>query len=212
MKRLILVLFTFGLISIGGLAAASAGPAPMIDNANAQIKVQPSTFKATTCPGTYAINYLGAPAQYVTYRGAWKGTENEGAGPLGLTPYNLTGPFTVKNVVWTINLTTDRGVLTGTAVLNSVSPTSGALAKTYTGPMTLITQGLPGDVSGANGVPARGWINASTFTANAADGNALLANVEFRILPGFAAFGQFGDANASMNIPDYSVITNHQAC
>ena len=211
MKRLILVLFTFGLISVGSLAAANAGPAPMIDNANAQIKIQPSPFKATSCPGTYAVKYLGAAAPYVTFRGTWKGNEIEGAGPLGLTPYNLTGPFVVNNVVWTINLTTDRGVLTGTVTLKSVPPTAVAVAKTYSGPMTLITQGLPDSAAG-NGVAARGWINASTFTANVADGNSILANVEFRILPNFSAVGQFGDANASMNIPDYSVITNHQAC
>ena len=214
MKRFIIALSAAALISTAGLAVAevaTAAPPPIIDNANARINVQPSKFVATACPGGDAANYVNQPANYITYRGSWKGVENEGGGPLGLTNYNLTGPFTVAKIVWTINLNTGRGVLTGTATLKSVPATGAAAVKTYSGPIRLITQGLPDSAAG-NAVPARGWIDASTFTANVADGSTLLANVEFEILPGFAAIGQYGDANASLNIPDYSVVTNNQAC
>jgi hypothetical protein len=79
MKRLIMALSTFALICAG----SSLGP------------------------GVYAVKHVNQPAKYITYTGSWKGTETEGAGPLGLTDYNLTGKWVVKKVVWTINLTTD---------------------------------------------------------------------------------------------------------
>jgi hypothetical protein len=183
MKRLIMALSTFALICAG----SSLGP------------------------GVYAVKHVNQPAKYITYTGSWKGTETEGAGPLGLTDYNLTGKWVVKKVVWTINLTTDRGVLTGNIVFSSVPPAGGPSANTYEGPLTLITQGLPQASTGA-AVPARGWIDASTYTNGVADGGSVLANAEFQINPAFGATGQFGDANASLAIPDYSVITTNQVC
>jgi hypothetical protein len=116
-------------------------------------------------------------------------------------------------VVWTINLSTGRGVLKGTAVLKSVPATGGEVQTTYSGPLTLITQGIPGNASGGdNDVPGRGFIDAKTYTNNAVDAGNLLANVEFEITPGFAAVGQFGDLNPSLGIPDYSVAFNNQPC
>ncbi len=201
MKRLILAASAFSLVFAGSIAAASAAGGPEIDEANATIQVGASSFVTTTCAGEDGI-------KYETFRGTWKGGETETTP--GFTDYNLTGPFTVKKVVWTVNLTTDRGVLTGTASLKSAPSGSTTLEATYAGQLTLITQGLPNAAGSA--VPARGWIDAATDTNNAPDGGSLLANVEFQINPGFAAFGQFGDANASMGIPDYSVTTTNQTC
>jgi hypothetical protein len=202
---------TFVLVSAASsLAVAGANPPVSIDEANATIQVPSSNFTASQCAGVYAVGYVNNPANYVTYTGTWKGSETEGVGPLGLTDYNLTGKWTVKKVDWTINLTTDRGVLTGDIVFQSVPPNGGPKAVTYEGPLTLITQGLPNTAGAA--VPARGWIDASTYTNGSPDGGSLLANAEFVISPGFAATGQFGDANASLNIPDYSVITTNQVC
>ena len=59
-------------------------------------------------------------------------------------------------------------------------------------------------------MPARGWLNAATYTNGVADGGSLLANVELQIGAGFAANGEFG--NSSMGILDYSVTTNNQTC
>jgi hypothetical protein len=74
--------------------------------------------------------------------------------------------------------------------------------------MVLITQGLPN--AAGDTVQARGWINAATYSNSVADGGSLLANVEFAILPGFAANGSFG--NSTMGFQDLSVATNNQAC
>jgi hypothetical protein len=196
MKRVIAALVASALMAVGtgvAFAAASSG-VPEVDEANATIQLAAAKFVPTACPGEDGISY-------VTYRGTWKGGETD-TSP-GSTDYNLTGTLTIKNVVWTINLTTDRGLLRGKATLTGV----GAKVPTYSGALTLITQGLP--AAGA-AVQARGWESAATYTNGVADHGSLLANVELEIGAGFAANGLFG--NASMGINDISVATNNQAC
>ena len=201
MKRLIVAAATGALIWAGSVAVASALGQPNINNANAQIQVKPtSTFKVTQCTGVNGVPYM-------TWTGSWRGAE---AGPASGT-YNLSGPVTVSNVVWTVNLKTDRGVLTGSASLQSPPPSGGPVQQTYLGPLTLITQGLP-DVGSAASVPARGYIEAPTYTGGVKDGGDLLANVEFRINPGFSATGEFGDLFPSLSTPNYSVTTDNQSC
>jgi hypothetical protein len=199
MKRILLALSATCLVVGGGIAAAAAVGTPEIDQANATIQVKPiSTFVPKVCAGEDGI-------RYETWRGVWKGGETD-LTP-GSTDYVLSGPITVGNIVWTVNLKTFRGVLTATAALTA--PAGTAVAKTYNGLLTLITQGLPNNPAGA-AVPARGWLNAATFTKGVADGGRVLANVEFQITPGFAANGQLG--NGSMGLPDWSVATNTQTC
>jgi hypothetical protein len=198
-KRLIAALSATAVMAIGGGAAIAAAPgAPEIDEANASMQLKAvAPFVPTRCAGEDGI-------PYETFRGTWKGGETD-LTP-GTTDYSLSGPMTVKGIVWTINLKTDRGLLRGSAVLTGNAAT--APTRTYVGPVTLITQGLP-DAAGAV-VPARGWINAATYTKDAADGGSLLANLEMRIGPVFSANGQFG--NGSLGFPDLSVTTNNQTC
>jgi hypothetical protein len=174
-------------------AAASSG-VPEVDEANATIQLAPAKFVPTACAGEDGISY-------VTYRGTWNGGETDTTP--GSTDYSLTGPLTIKSVVWTINLSTGRGLLRGKATLTGAS----TKIRTYYGALTLITQGLP--AAGAV-VQARGWESAATYTNGVADGGSLLANVELQIGAGFAANGLFG--NASMGINDISVATNNKVC
>ena len=182
------------LAGTGVAFGLTAGP-PEIDSAVATIQGKATKFAAARCAGEDGI-------PYITYRGAWAGGESSSSA----TDYNLTGNWSVKGIVWTINLKTQRGVLHGVARLVSTSAT-GATVLTYTGPMTLITQGLP-NTAGAV-VQARGWIDAPTYTANKVDGGSLLANVEFQIGAGFAPNGEFG---TTMNFQDLSVVTNNNVC
>jgi hypothetical protein len=199
MKRVIAALATAMMVSAGaGAAIAGASGQPEVDEANASIQLPATNFTSTGCAGEDGV-------KYVTFRGAWKGGETD-LTP-GSTDYSLSGPLTITNVVWTVNLSTLRGVLHGVATLSS--PTAGAPFKTYAGPITLVTQGLPQSTSNST-VPARGWIAAHTYTNGTADGGSLLANVELQIAPGFAANGEFG--NGSMGFPDFSVTTNNQTC
>jgi hypothetical protein len=204
MKRLIVAVATSVFIMGGGAAiAAAATSGPEVDIARATMQLRPAKFVPTHCAGEDGIDY-------VTYRGSWSGAETDGLP--GSTDYSLSGPLTVKGIVWTINLKTQRGVLRGMADLTSDS--TKAVGNTYLGPITLITQGLPA-VGSAAAVTARGFINARTYSPSpasahtVADGGSLLANVEFQILPSFAANGEFG---ASMGFPDYSVTTNNLVC
>jgi hypothetical protein len=204
MKRfsvLLAALAACAAVGAGGAAIAAAAGQPEIDRANANIQVAPSKVAVTKCLGEDGI-------PYETFTSSWKGGEAENVP--GSTDYNLSGTFTVSKLVWTINMATQRGVLTGTATLKSPPPGGTATQTTYSGPLRLITQGIP-DSAGAY-VPARGWIDANTYTGNVKDGGSLLANVEFQIAPSLAAHGQFGDLNPSLNIPDYSVVTNNQVC
>jgi hypothetical protein len=197
MKRIIAATATAIAVVAAGSGVAMAfvvGP-PEVDVANATIQMGSPTPTPTpvTCAGEDGNTYQ-------TYSWNWAGGET-GAAPA--TDYNLSGSLKVKNVQWTINLTTGRGVLEGTATLTN-STTAG---QTYSGPLVLITQGVP--AAGAV-VPARGWINAKTFTRGVADGGSLLANVEMQITPGFSANGEFG--NGSMGFPDWSVAYNNKIC
>jgi hypothetical protein len=199
MKRIFAAIATSAMIVAGtGIAIAAASSVPEVDEANATIQLGSTKFVPTACTGVDGV-------PYVTLRGTWKGGETD-LTP-GSTPYNLTGPLTIKKVVWTINLNTDRGLLRGTAVLTGAEP-SGAAETTYSGPVTLITQGLPG--TAGETVPARGWVNAATYTNGVTDGGSLLANVELEVGSGYAANGELG--NSTMGILDYSVTTNNQTC
>jgi hypothetical protein len=197
MKRIIAVAAAAAAVvaATGGVALAYTIGTPEVDQANATIQMGSATPKVTTCAGED-----GNP--YETLQWNWVGGETDTTP--GSTDYNLTGKLKVKNAQWTINLNTGRGVLQGTAVLQNPA----AALKTYSGPLVLITQGLP--ASGAV-VPARGWINAATYsTSGVADGGSLLANVEMQIGGGLSANGVFG--NASMNFPDWSVAYNNKIC
>lgn len=181
---------------IGGVASAVVGT-PEIDNANVDIRVQAApTFTPTRCAGED-----GMP--YVTYRGGWRGSEAD-VTP-GSTDYDLNGALTVGKIEWTVNLKTRRGVLTGVAVLTS--PASGL--RTYAGPITLITQGLPTTDTSAQ---ARGWLSAPTYTQGQPDGGRILANVEMQINSGFTANGGFGDAGPGFGTPNFSVATAGKTC
>lgn len=102
MKRIIAGLIVAAIVVGGaGIAGALVG-SPEIDVAAANITVKPvKTFVPTPCTGADGV-------PYVTYRGSWTGSETD---LTGTTPYNLTGTFTVKNLVWTISLRTGRGVI-----------------------------------------------------------------------------------------------------
>lgn len=204
MKRIPMKRFAVGAVVAAALALTGAGAAwavtigpPVIDEANATITVKPTSFKPTACTGADGL-------PYVTYRGSWSGTETDGSP--GSTPYNLTGTLSVTGITWTINLRTDRGLLRGTATLKSQPDVGGPTTKTYSGKLTLVTQGL---ADSGNGAQARGWLSAATYTGSAADGGSVLANVEFQILPSFAATGEFG---ASLGFNDLSVWTNNKVC
>ncbi|MDP9220705.1 MAG: hypothetical protein M3P23_09210 [Actinomycetota bacterium] len=196
MRKISIVVGALLLFSALGVAMAAAAGVPEIDRANAVFDLRPTgQFASTPCPGEDGL-------PYITYRGTWKGVETETTP--GFTDYSLSGSLTVKRVVWTINLETKRGVLTGTATLTDASG-----RPTYSGKLTLITQGVPGP--GAK-VPGRGWIVASTFTGGAVDGGSLLANVEMSIDGGFSASDVFGDSAPNMGLPDFSVTTVNQDC
>jgi len=200
MKRFAAFLFaTVALVLLGaGVATALTVGPPHIDPANATIQAKPSpAFRGTACTG-----FAGVP--YVTYRGGWVGGETEV--PPGPTNYNLTGTWTVKKIVWTINLNTGRGVLRGTATLTSQPAAGGNAEITYSGPITLITQGI---VKSTDQVQARGWVAAATYPNGVADGGSLLANVEFAIGAGFTANGEFG---STMGFSDLSVTDNNMVC
>lgn len=175
--------------------AAFGGPQivgpPLIDRANATIQLS-GNLKATNCVGVSSV-------PYVTYKGSWKGGETQLLPDP--TPVPLSGNLAVTGILWTINLKTDRGVLTATVKLSSA-----AAGAEYSGTMTLVTQGVP--AAGAL-VPGRGWIVANLLRSPSP--GSVLANVEFR-LSTTAANGQFGDVPGSLGIPDYSAVFNHDVC
>jgi hypothetical protein len=197
MKRIIAATAVGLVVTAAGAGAALAYTVgvPEVDQANATIQMAQATPTVTSCAGEDGN-------KYETFQWKWVGGETDTTP--GSTDYNLTGKLTVKNVQWTINLNTQRGVLEGAAALTSSST---APVKTYAGALYLITQGLP--AAGAV-VPARGWINAATYTNNVADGGSLLANVEMQIGGGFTANGVFG--NGTMGLPDWSVAYNNKIC
>jgi hypothetical protein len=196
-KRFAVAITTSALVFAGaGVAAAATVGTPEVDPAAATISAKPAApWTAKACAGEDGQSY-------VTYFGTWVGSEN---GPAS-TDYVLTGRWTVKAVTWTINTKTGRGVLEGNASLVSPSP-AGAASITYQGPLTLITQGIPDQST--RPVPARGFLNARTYTNSAPDGGSLLANVEFNIFPGMSASGEFG---GSMGTSDLSAAYNNHIC
>ena len=133
MRRLRTVLLVLaGAFTLTVSASAIVG-IPEIDKANADIRLSAKpAFTVTRCAGEDGISYL-------TYLGGWSGTEAD-VTP-GSTDYTLSGAITVRNVVWTINTQTQRGVLTGSAVL--LPPPGAGTAKTYAGTLTLITAAHP---------------------------------------------------------------------
>jgi hypothetical protein len=197
MRRILIVAATAAGLFATTIAAVAIVGTPEIDQANVTMRLTAKpAFVPKACPGEDGIGYR-------TYRGTWKGTESE-VTP-GLTDYDLTGPIAITRVEWTINLKTQRGVLTGTATLNS--PTG--KGRIYSGPLTLITQRIPNANQSA---AARGWLSAATFTDNVADGGKVLANVELKIDAAFAATGGFGDAAPLFSTPSYSVATADRTC
>jgi hypothetical protein len=184
---------------VGGFVAASAQsattrPAPEIDRANASINLQ-GTLAVKDCAGEDGI-------KYETYSGTWAG--DEGQILPDPTDYPLSGPLTVSGIKWTINLTTLRGVWTSKIVLINSAGTT-----TYSGKMTLITQGLP--TSTAAPAQGRGWISAPiTLPDEGATPNddSLLANVEFPALTPGGGAGFFGDLGGALKVPDFSVVQN----
>jgi hypothetical protein len=204
MKRISMVMIAAVAFSALGVSFAAAVGTPEVDRANATFVLDPiGTFKKVNCLGEDAIKYR-------TLRGRWEGGETE-VTP-GFTDYNLSGPLTVSNVVWTINLTTVRGVLKANILLRDQV----SLIRTYSGTLTLITHGVP--APGGSPVIARGWIVAKTFGGDppnppgVADGGSLLANVEVQIDGNLGGKGEFGDAPPNPGFPDFSATTINQAC
>jgi hypothetical protein len=122
------------------------------------------------------------------------------------TDYPLSGALTVRGIEWTVNLNTGRGVLVGKAVLTG----STANAATYSGTLTIVTQGVP--AAGAV-VPGRGFLTANILlpddgVATSPKDDRLVANVEFPSLTPTGAVGFFGDKAGAASVPDFSVVTN----
>jgi hypothetical protein len=196
-KKVIASGFALIAVFLGGMAAQAAfggpqivGP-PLIDRANATIQLS-GNLKATNCVGVSSV-------PYVTFTGSWKGGETQLAPDP--TPVPLSGNLAVTTIQWTINLKTDRGVLTANVKLSTA-----AAGTQYSGKLTLVTQGVP---SAGALVPGRGWITANL--AGSPSPGGLFANVEFQ-LSQTSANGQFGDVPGSLGIPDYSAVYNHDIC
>lgn len=198
-------------VVIGGVLAQSlalgAGtPKPEVDQANATIQLGVSTpLTGVACPGEDKLA-TGAKTPYITYTGTWVGGETESVA--GESDYPLSGTLTVSNISWTINLNTDRGVLSGKAVLTT--PAGTPPVTLYSGKLVLVTQGNPAATSAPT--TGRGYITASVSLPDegATPGDdSLLANVEFGSLGLGGADGSFGNVPLpTPSIPDYSVVTN----
>jgi hypothetical protein len=178
----------------GTLVANALTTSPEIDRANAKLRLS-GQLTSRGCVGEDTTDYL-------TLSGTWKGAETQVLPDP--TDYGLTGPVTVTGIKWTINGKTKRGVLTATIALTKSTP---AGAVVYSGPLTLVTQGLP---STAAAVPGRGWISASVKLPDegvASGDDFLIANTEFMISP-TGAIGMFGDAAGSFGTPNFAAVTN----
>ena len=132
--------------------------------------------------------------------------------PTDATDYNLSGTLTVSDIEWTINLNTDRGVLSGKATMTQPN-TAGQTVTAYAGNLTVITQGLPSSSTAA--ATGRGWIVANFKLpddgVSGANDDYLYANVEFPNMTVTSATGAFGDDPGTVNppsVPDYSVVAN----
>lgn len=195
MKRLTTVLAAVLGLSMLGVVLAAAVGVPEIDRANATLKLSPGRFSVVQCMGEDAISYI-------TLRGAWVGTETETTP--GFTDYDLSGTVAIKRVVWTVNLKTRRGLL-----LAAISLTDPHGSLSYSGRLTLVTQGVP---KKDTLVAGRGWVVARTIVGGVADGGSLLANVELQFDVALAAQGAFGDAAPNFGTPNLSVTTINQSC
>jgi hypothetical protein len=189
-----------------GVALGSGTPKPEVDPANATIQLGASTpLVGTPCLGEDKLA-SGAKTPYVTYRGTWTGGATETVA--GESDHPLSGTLTVSSIVWTINLNTNRGVLSGKAVLTSPP---GAVTQTfYSGRIVLVTQGNPAATSAPT--VGRGYINAA-FTVpdegTTPGDDGLIANVEFGFLGLGGAAGSFGDVPLPVpSVPDFSVVTD----
>ena len=193
-KRFVLVAATaVAAGALGGVIAHAAVGTPEIDRANATMQLT-GNLRSVGCVGEDNTDY-------VTWFGAWTGSEAQIVPDA--TDYPLSGAVNVTGIRWTINSATHRGVLTAAITLTTATTGGGV----YRGTLTLVTQGQP--AAGAL-VPARGWINAAMVPADEGvtpSDDSLIANVEFSISP-TGANGQFGDAPASLGIPDFSAVTN----
>jgi hypothetical protein len=183
---------------IGGFVAsaqtATTTPKPEIDRANATIGLQ-GQLKVKECGGEDSISYE-------TYTGKWLGSESQIVPDP--TDYPLSGALTVSGIKWTINLSTARGLWTSKIVL-----TNAAGVVTYSGTMTLVTQGIP--TAGTAPTSGRGWIYAPVKLpdeAAAAGDDSVVANVEFPSLTTVGGSGFFGDLSGGPAVPDFSVVTN----
>jgi hypothetical protein len=213
MKRVLAAGIALVVVVVGGMAARAATSSspevagraaiagtPEVDRASATTQLTGQYSRPTFCVAEDG-------GQYTTYRGTATGSESQVLPDP--TDYSLAGPLTISGIIWTVNLTTGRGVLTGTIKL-STSAGSGE----YVGKVTLISQGVPRPDGSA--VPARGWIVAAFTppdeTVTPGD-DSLLANVEFMLVTQAGVpntTGQFGDAagSGSLGFPDWSVVTN----
>ncbi len=199
MKRLALCVLVVVGVLVGGVAVARAVSGPEVDRANATLSLK-GQLATATCAGEDGV-------KYTTYRGALTGSETETTP--GFTDYVLTGTVTIPDAVWTVNLKTKRGLLNAT-----INMVNSAGAPTYNGKIVLITQGLP-TATTATPLPARGWIEAQTFTNGAADGGELLANVASQLAGPASALslsGVFGNNPAFPKIANYAVIWNGLTC
>ncbi len=185
-----------GLSLAGTAAFAAINATPEVDRPNATMQLA-GKFKSVTCVGEDG-------GGYGTFRGKWKGPENDFTP--GSTDYNLNGTLLMSKVVWTINMATGRGVARSPATLYDANS-----MKVYSGNVVLITQGIP--MPGAV-VDARGWIEAKTFDPpGTGDGGSLLANLEAQINGGTMALaGEFGDAPPNLGFPDWSATTINRTC
>jgi hypothetical protein len=200
-----------GGILIGGvltqsLALGAGTPKPEVDPANATIQLAASTpLTGVTCVGEDKLA-TGAKTPYITYTGSWAGGETESVA--GENDYALTGNLAINNITWTINLNTDRGVLSGKAVLTS--PVGTPPQTIYTGKLVLVTQGNPATAS--TSTVGRGYLTAAIALPDEGTtpgDDSLIANVEFGQLGLSSANGSFGNAPlAAPQVPDFSVVTN----
>jgi len=206
MKKILIAVGAVACLVAGGVVVGRAtSGTPEIDRANATMSLQ-GNLTQVTCPGEDGPAPGGTP--YMTLRGAYSGSETQYVPDA--TDYSLSGKVKITGIAWTINLSTKRGVLTGTITLIGSAGTA-----TYRGGLWLITDGTP---AAGSLVPARGWINALFIgpddgvpTSSSPNDDHLLANVEFGLSTG-GAVGQFGtsppDPGAPPGYPDFSVVTN----
>ena len=185
----------FSMLSMA-IALAAVNATPEVDRPNATMQLA-GKFKSVTCVGEDG----GA---YATFRGKWKGPEND-VTP-GSTDYNLNGTLLLGKVVWTINLATGRGVARSPGALYDANA-----MKVYSGRVTIVTQGVPQPGAVVNG---RGWIDAKTFDPpGVGDGGSLLANLEVQINGNTINLnGEFGEVPANFGFPDWSATTINRTC